>query len=127
MALLYQFAGSHYCEKARWALDFKGVGYQARNLVPGFHMRTARRIATATMLPILVDDERLWGATVDHGRDTFADANCNRVFVAGFQIGGDQDSRHLRRDSSMENDRGIDVLGISQQLLTPLERPFGKG
>ena len=25
MPLLYQFAASPYCEKARWALDYKGV------------------------------------------------------------------------------------------------------
>ena len=37
---LYDFTFSHYSEKARWALDFKGVPYTPRHLLPGFHMRT---------------------------------------------------------------------------------------
>ena len=27
MITLYQFQFSHFCEKARWALDYKGVPY----------------------------------------------------------------------------------------------------
>jgi len=59
MALLYQFAGSHFCEKARWALDHKGLTYESVNLVPGPHLKTARRLAPQTSLPILVDDEHV--------------------------------------------------------------------
>lgn len=60
MTELLQFAGSHYCEKARFALDYKGVEYSVRNLVPGPHAKTARRIAANTSLPVLLDG----GATV---------------------------------------------------------------
>ncbi len=35
---LHQFQFSHYNEKARWALDFKGLKYEKRSLLPGFHM-----------------------------------------------------------------------------------------
>src|SRR4029078_1155150 len=41
---LYDFTFSHYSEKARWALDFKGVPYTPRHLSPGFHMRTTRKL-----------------------------------------------------------------------------------
>lgn len=58
MPQLYQFAGSHYCEKARWALDYKGLEYQVKNLIPGPHLREARRVAPETTLPILVDGAR---------------------------------------------------------------------
>jgi len=51
--LLYQFPLSHYCEKARWALDFKGVPFQTVNLLPGLHLLTTRRMATRTTVPIL--------------------------------------------------------------------------
>jgi glutathione S-transferase len=57
---LYQFPFSHYCEKARWALDRKGIGYYARNLLPGLHVGPARKVARSTSLPILVDEH---GAT----------------------------------------------------------------
>jgi len=52
---LYQFAISHFCEKARWALDYKGLAYRLRNLVPGPHLRVTRRLAAGSSVPILVD------------------------------------------------------------------------
>jgi glutathione S-transferase len=53
---LYQFAFSHFCEKARWALDFKGLPYATHNLLPGAHKDVARRLAPKSCLPILIDD-----------------------------------------------------------------------
>src|SRR5271166_2381107 len=55
MVKLYQFQFSHYCEKARWALDFKGIRYEHQNLLPGLHVRVARKLAPKSCLPILVD------------------------------------------------------------------------
>lgn len=55
MIQLYQFHFSHYCEKTRWALDYKGIPYKPRNLLPGLHMKPAQRLAPQTCLPILVD------------------------------------------------------------------------
>jgi len=60
MTTLYQFTFSHFCEKARWALDRKSVDYQTRDLLPGLHVEPARRVAPSTSLPILVDEH---GAT----------------------------------------------------------------
>jgi len=54
--LLYQFALSHYCEKARWALDYKGIPYRIKNLVPGPHLFQTKRIAPKTSLPILMEE-----------------------------------------------------------------------
>jgi glutathione S-transferase len=56
MITLYQFAFSHYCEKARWALDHKGIAYNPINLLPGLHLNAARKLAGTGSLPILVDD-----------------------------------------------------------------------
>ncbi len=55
MTLLYQFPFSHFCEKARWALDYKGVPYRAVNLLPGFHRRTVGTLAPQTCVPVLRD------------------------------------------------------------------------
>lgn len=59
MKTLYQFAFSHFCEKARWALDYKGQAYRIRNLVPGAHVITTRRLAPKSSVPILVSDGRV--------------------------------------------------------------------
>jgi glutathione S-transferase len=36
--ILWHIAISHYNEKARWALDFKGVAHERHALAPGYHM-----------------------------------------------------------------------------------------
>ncbi len=51
---LYQFHLSHYCEKIRWALDFKKIPYTVKNLTPGLHILTTRRLAKHTTVPLLV-------------------------------------------------------------------------
>jgi glutathione S-transferase len=54
---LYQFAGSHFNEKARWALDLKDVSHQRRSLMPGPHMFTMKRLTGGTETPALVDGD----------------------------------------------------------------------
>src|SRR5262249_11490909 len=54
--ILYQFALSHYCEKVRWALDYKGIDYRIVNFIPGPHLIQTRRLAPQTSVPILVDN-----------------------------------------------------------------------
>jgi glutathione S-transferase len=56
-APLYQFQFSHYCEKARWALDYKGLAYAPKNLLPGLHTKVAQKLAPMSSLPIIVDGE----------------------------------------------------------------------
>lgn len=56
MITLYQFQCSHYCEKVRWALDYKGLPHRQKNLVPGPHLKLAQKFAAKTSLPIIVDD-----------------------------------------------------------------------
>ena len=56
MVTLYQFDTSRYCEKARWALDYKGIPYVAKNLIPGPHVTTTKRLAPETSVPIIVDE-----------------------------------------------------------------------
>jgi glutathione S-transferase len=67
MIELYQFPFSHFCEKARWALDYKGVRYRVRNLLPVFHVPTVRWRARQTSVPVLID-----GAAVVQGSGPIA-------------------------------------------------------
>ncbi len=60
---LFQFAISHYCEKARWALDYKGIRYEAINLLPGTHIKTIRQLADKSSVPVLdYDGEIIQGS-----------------------------------------------------------------
>ena len=53
MITLYQFPISHFCEKVRWALDFKGLEYRTRNLLPGEHSKVVKALAEKSELPVL--------------------------------------------------------------------------
>jgi len=58
--VLYVFAISHYCEKARWALDSFGVEYELRHLPPGSHVQVAKDLGAAgSSLPFLVAEGRV--------------------------------------------------------------------
>ena len=53
--VLYIFAISHYCEKARWALDYLGVDYRLQHLSPVSYIKFVRGLGMPdTSLPILV-------------------------------------------------------------------------
>lgn len=58
LRVLYQFPLSHYCEKARWLLDFKELDYVAQNLTPGLHFAFAQMKTGQHRLPILKDDRQ---------------------------------------------------------------------
>jgi glutathione S-transferase len=57
MKTLYQFPFSHFCEKARWALDYKRQAYGIRNLLAGPHTAVTKKLAPKTCVPILVDGD----------------------------------------------------------------------
>ncbi|MDP4890786.1 MAG: glutathione S-transferase [Porticoccaceae bacterium] len=52
--VLYVFGISHYCEKARWALDYLGIDYKLHFLAAGLHGRAVRKLgAPRSSLPVL--------------------------------------------------------------------------
>ena len=53
-SVLYVFAISHYCEKARWALDYLNIEYRLQHLSPITYARFVRGLGVAdTSLPVL--------------------------------------------------------------------------
>ena len=55
---LYVFSISHFCEKARFALDFFGVEHRVQPLAPGPHIKFCRSLGLQdTSVPVLVDGE----------------------------------------------------------------------
>src|SRR6187200_16551 len=60
--VLWQLQVSHYVEKVRWALDYKRVPHIRRSLLPGIHIREAkRRTGDTSTAPVLTLDERSIG------------------------------------------------------------------
>ena len=53
--VLHIFAISHYCEKARWALEYLGIDFEISHVAPGLHIALAKKLgASASSVPILV-------------------------------------------------------------------------
>jgi glutathione S-transferase len=52
---------SHYCEKARWALERAGLDYTEERHVQGVHVFVARRAGGGETMPVLVADEGVFG------------------------------------------------------------------
>ena len=56
--VLYIFNISHYCEKARWALDYFGIQHEARHVMPGVHRVIAKKLgAKRKSVPFLQTDD----------------------------------------------------------------------
>jgi glutathione S-transferase len=51
---------SHYCEKARWALERAGLEYVEERHVQGIHQVKAKRAGGGITVPVLVTDENVF-------------------------------------------------------------------
>lgn len=61
LPVLWHIEISHYNEKTRWALDYKGIAHERRAPQPGLHMMQARRLAGISTFPILELEGRAIG------------------------------------------------------------------
>lgn len=64
--ILWHLSISHYNEKARWALDYKGIDHVRRSPLPGSHMAVALWLThgATTLVPILqIDGETISDST----------------------------------------------------------------
>src|SRR5689334_12724841 len=56
LPVLWQFRMSHYNEKVRWALDYKGIPHVRRTLIPGLHVARTMMLTRQKQVPVLVAD-----------------------------------------------------------------------
>jgi glutathione S-transferase len=56
---------SHYCEKARWALDRAGLGYRERAHMQVLHWVAVKRAGGKMTVPVLVCDEGVLAESAD--------------------------------------------------------------
>ena len=50
---------SHYCEKARWALERLGLAYYEERHLQGFHYAKTVWVSRNIAVPVLLDDGRV--------------------------------------------------------------------
>jgi glutathione S-transferase len=53
LPVLWQMTSSIFCEKARWALAFKGIPHRQKNLLPGLHGLTLTLHRRGRTVPVL--------------------------------------------------------------------------
>ena len=71
---------SHYCEKARWALDRAGLGYVERPHLQVFHWAAVRRAGGGKTAPVLVRGDRVLADSADIVEEASAEAPPERRF-----------------------------------------------
>jgi len=59
MLVFYQLAISHYCEKIRWALDYKRLAHRTESLLPGLHVARMKKMGLKSSLPVVRHDDTL--------------------------------------------------------------------
>lgn len=78
---LYVFAISHYCEKARWAMDRSGIEYKLKYIAPGVHAQKAKKLGLSKpSLPILeIGSKTVQGSSeiIDWIDDQITDTSLN--------------------------------------------------
>lgn len=106
---LISFAISHYCEKARWALDWYGIDYSEEFWPIGLHMKMSRQLgAPNTTVPIL-----MLGSEVLQGSQEILDwAYLNRTAAAKSL----EDNDHNNEIREIEN-RADDLIGVEVRRL----------
>jgi glutathione S-transferase len=115
--LLYQFPVSHYCEKARWALDYKSVPYQTKNLLPGLHRLTLRGKVNDTSLPVLrMNGNYIQGS--DHIID-FLDQTIPTNMLTPTHPDQRAETEHWETFASTELATPLSVFHYSHMLETP--------
>ena len=63
--ILWHLKVSHYNEKARWALDYKGVPHLRRAVPPGKHQSVAQVLTGGRTLPVLMLDGEAIGDSTE--------------------------------------------------------------
>jgi glutathione S-transferase len=72
---------SHYCEKARWALDWAGLEYQERAHLQGLHWVAVRRAGGGKTAPVLVCGDRVLAESAEIVEEANAQAPPERRLI----------------------------------------------
>jgi glutathione S-transferase len=63
--VLWHLKVSHYNEKVRWALDYKGIPHRRRAVMPGRHREIAEKLTGGSTFPVLELDGKAIGDSTE--------------------------------------------------------------
>jgi glutathione S-transferase len=106
--ILWHIEISHYNEKARWALDYKGIPHVRKAPLPGIHQLKSRQIGGAGTLPLLQMDGQ-----------TFADST---EIIAGLERR--QPDPPLYPADPADRARALELEDLCDEKLAPEVRSF---
>jgi glutathione S-transferase len=119
---------SHYCEKARWALERAGLDYVEERHVQGIHQIVARRAGGGTTVPVLVTAEGVFAESEDilrYADDRLADER--RLFPAGEPLRGEVVSLCRELDAGLGPDGRRLMYAHMFELKGPMLRVNNQG
>ncbi len=115
---------SHYCEKARWALDRAGVPYREERHVQGIHMLASRRAGGKGTVPVLVTPQ----GAIAESEEILAWADrgmpeVSRLFPAGPELRAGVESVSRRFDAEL-GPRGRRLMYLHMLAIPELALPY---
>jgi glutathione S-transferase len=119
---------SHFCEKARWALERAGLDYVEERHVQGVHRIKARRAGGGTTVPVLVTDEGVFAQSEDVLR--YADERLDegrRLFPADGPRAGEVVALCRRLDEGLGPDGRRLMYALMLELKGPMLRVNNQG
>jgi glutathione S-transferase len=134
--VLWQLKTSIFSEKARWALDYKGLHYQRRNLTPGLHTYSLALRGRGTTVPVLdVGPRRIRDSTaiiaaleeLQPEPPLYPDSDSKKTEALAFEDAFDEYCGHeVRRvvvDPLLADPKGVvSLLGDARPLIRRLAR-----
>ena len=125
--VLHQIYFSHFNEKGRWALDYKGVPHRRKTVPPGQHRFHSRRLGGGGTLPVLVVN----GETFPGSDRIIAELERLHPEPALYPAGEDDRQRALELESWMGEELGPQVRSALFSDLLPetalCRRVIGQG
>lgn len=111
---LFTIPLSHYCERARWALDRAALPYHEDRHLQGFHLRAVRKVSTGHQVPVLVTEDRV----LTDSQDIVAFANAQGAQLSPPCFG--DEARQLER--AIADEFGVETRRLAYFLFLPLPR-----
>lgn len=102
---------SHYCERARWALDRAAVDYFEDKHLQRFHLTAVRKVAKTRTVPVLVAGDEV--LTDSHDIVRFADAETTENLCEGLS------SEDCELEKALEGEFGVETRRLVYDWMLP--------